>query len=158
MKYESFNIDVLKVADYILCKASPDIGDVITNLKLQKLLYYCQGFILAITGKTLFKDDIIAWEHGPIVKRVYDKYKDNKSSGILPSRKGLAYYKELKKDGISDIIDDVWNVYGQFSAWRLRDMTHEEPPWRKTKKNEVISLDLLHDYFSTRIIDGKEQN
>ena len=55
MKYQSLNIDVLKVADYILCKASPDIGDVITNLKLQKLLYYCQGFSLALTNKTILK-------------------------------------------------------------------------------------------------------
>ena len=153
MKYQSFNIDVIKVADYILCKASPDIGDVITNLKLQKLLYYCQGFSLALTNKTIFKDDIIAWEHGPIIRKVYDKYKDYKSEGIPPSKKGLEYYKELKTTGIDKIIDEVWNVYWQFSAWKLRNMTHEEPPWQNTIKNEVIPLNLMHDYFSTRIIN-----
>jgi uncharacterized phage-associated protein len=53
---------------HFLKLSQPDIGDVISNLKLQKLLYYAQGFYLAIYGKALFEEDIVAWEHGPVVR------------------------------------------------------------------------------------------
>lgn len=63
-KFQSYNVSVQEVADYILCKTDIEAEDYISNLKLQKLLYYCQGFVLALTGKTLFDNDILAWEHG----------------------------------------------------------------------------------------------
>ena len=151
MKYSSYKVDVFKVANYILCKASPEIGDAITNLKLQKLLYYSQGFVLAITGKSLFVQPIFAWEHGPVVKEVYDHYKSFKANGIEPEEKGLKYYKELKDKKLDEIIDEVWEVYGQFSAWKLRNITHSEPPWQATPKGCEISLDSLHEYFKTRL-------
>ncbi|MBO7446731.1 SocA family protein [bacterium] len=154
MKYQSYNIDVFKVADYILCKSSLDIGDNITNLKLQKLLYYCQGFVLAITGKTLFADDILAWEHGPVVKAVYDKFKCYDGYGIKPNEDlPESYFAEMNDTEIGDIVDNVWEVYGQYSAWKLRNLTHEEPPWRETARNEAISLTKMRSFFTTRLVD-----
>ena len=154
MEYQSYNINVFKIADYILCKSSLDIGDNITNLKLQKLLYYCQGFVLAITGKTLFTDEILAWEHGPVVKVVYDKYKSFEGFGIKPNENlPNNYFDELNDTEIGEIIDNVWEVYGQYSAWKLRNMTHDEPPWRETPRNEAISLSKMQSFFTTRLVD-----
>jgi uncharacterized phage-associated protein len=48
-------------------------------------------------------------------------------------------------------LNEVWSVYGQFSAWRLRDMTHDELPWKTTPKSEVISDQKLLDYFKTQV-------
>lgn len=48
-------------ADYFLSKIDEDAGDVITNLKLQKLVYYAQGFSLALCGRPLFAERIEAW-------------------------------------------------------------------------------------------------
>ena len=153
-KFDSFYVPVKKVADYILCKTDIDAEDYISNLKLQKLLYYCQGFILALTGKTLFNNDILAWEHGPVVREMYDKYKNNGAHGIMPKENYPDnYFDVLKKDDIAEIIDEVWNVYGQFSAWKLRNMTHDELPWRQTQRNNVISNDLMYKYFKTQIQD-----
>lgn len=45
--------------------------DQISNLKLQKLLYYCQGAFLAIKNEKLFEDDILAWTHGPVIEKIY---------------------------------------------------------------------------------------
>ena len=53
-------------ADYFLSKIDEDAGDVITNLKLQKLVYYAQGFSLALCGRPLFAERIEAWQHGPV--------------------------------------------------------------------------------------------
>ena len=49
-------------------------GDDVTNLKVQKLVYYAQGFYLALNGKPLFNNDIKAWAHGPVVPELYQEY------------------------------------------------------------------------------------
>ena len=56
----------LDVAEYFLSKSEVDAGDVITNLKLQKLVYYAQGFSLAINNRPLFNEQIRAWQHGAL--------------------------------------------------------------------------------------------
>ena len=57
-------------------------AEYISNLKLQKLLYYAQGVFLAVTDKPLFDDDIVAWLQGPVVESVYHQYKANGAQGI----------------------------------------------------------------------------
>jgi len=57
-------------------------SDFISNLKLQKLLYYAQGIHLALYGKPLFNDPIEAWQYGPVVDSVYQTYKTNGSDAI----------------------------------------------------------------------------
>ena len=54
------------IARYILTLSTPEVGDIISNLKLQKLLYYVQGFHLAIENEPLFMEDIQAWQYGPV--------------------------------------------------------------------------------------------
>ena len=58
------------VAAYILAKQDDDSGDLISNLKLQKLAYYAQGFCLAMHGRPLFPEAIKAWKHGPVVSEL----------------------------------------------------------------------------------------
>lgn len=65
---------VTKIANYFI-HLSRATGSLLTNLKLQKLLYFIQGWHLALFKKPLFKDDIEAWDYTPIVKNVYNKYK-----------------------------------------------------------------------------------
>jgi uncharacterized phage-associated protein len=46
----------------------------------------------------------------------------------------------------------VYEVFGQFSAWKLRDMTHDEPPWKNNEINAgEISVNEMADYFKTRV-------
>lgn len=56
--------------EYLLGDAEP-----ITNLKLQKLLYYAQGVFSALTGEFLFEEDFVAWEHGPVIESIYHEFK-----------------------------------------------------------------------------------
>ena len=60
----------LTLANYILTRAKKQ-GINITNLKLQKILYYVQGYFLAKFDHPLFPDDIQAWTFGPVVPNVY---------------------------------------------------------------------------------------
>ncbi len=136
------------VADYFLSKTDEEAGDVISNLKLQKLVYYAQGFTLAVTGKPLFNEEIEAWQHGPVVPDLYHKYKDHGAYGI-PAPTNVDFSKFSSE--IKEILDEVYDVYGQFSAWKLRNMTHGEAPWKNTKMGDVISLSSMSEYFKTQI-------
>ncbi len=137
------------VARFFIKKGS-DEDDDITNLKLQKLLYYAQGFHLALFGKPLFEEDIEAWTHGPVVPEVY--HKDKKYvKNPLPVEGVDDVMKNLTDDQIG-FLYEIWSVFGQYSPWKLRDMTHQEKPWMDHEKDaSVISKDELKDYFSTRV-------
>lgn len=135
------------VAEYIINQNASDDSD-LTNLKLQKLLYYCQGFHLAIKEVPLFNGSIEHWEHGPVVPAMYHEYKKYGKTPLSPSAD--MDFDSIPNDS-REIIDEVLKVYGQFSALKLRDMTHNESPWRNTEDCEEITHQSLTDYFKTRI-------
>ena len=60
-----------KVAEYFLSLSDEDLGDMISNSKLQKLMYYVQGFSLVLYGKPFFREDIHSYTEGPIVLKIY---------------------------------------------------------------------------------------
>lgn len=136
------------VAEYFLCLVDEDAGDNISNLKLQKLLYYAQGFHLALNNKPLFDDSIKAWAHGPVVSKVYGEYKQY-GAGAIPLPKDVTFSRYTKD--VRDFLGEIYKVFGQFSAWRLREMTHKEPPWKETKLNEVISRKAMKEHFKTQV-------
>jgi uncharacterized phage-associated protein len=137
------------IADYFRSRTDMDVGDLISNLKLQKLCYYAAGVIAAVRGddtRPLFQDEIQAWQHGPVVPNVYHKFKNYGSEGIPPLVDGD--FSEIE-DRDRRVLDDVYNYYGQYSAWKLRNMTHEEAPWVNAyqKPDDTISTTALRDYF-----------
>lgn len=142
-----------KIADWFLARnrtEESEGGEPITNLKLQKLLYYAQGIVLAVTDRKLFDDKIEAWIHGPVVPVIYRKYKCFKDGGI--AFEGTSDSVDLPDD-ITKLLEYVYKEFGQFSAWRLRDMTHNEAPWQSTKINGVISTDLIKEYFEHNYLE-----
>ena len=141
----------LNIAKYLLSLSDSDAGDLISNLKLQKLLYYSQGASLAIRDEPLFADAIIAWEHGPVVPSVWQSFRENGSNAIEPSED---FDESTVSTDEKDIVREVYEVFGQFSAWKLRNMTHNEPPWSETDQNQEISIPRLKAYFTTLLVDG----
>jgi len=139
------------VAKYFLAQIDEDIGDLISNLKLQKLVYYAQGFHLAIYDKPLFREKIYAWVHGPVVKELYYRYKEF-GSGPIAQVKNVNFDIYDKKT--KSLLDQVYMVFGQFSAWKLRNMTHEEPPWMEAAGHQgEISHSSMKHYFSTQLAE-----
>ncbi|HNW49669.1 MAG TPA: DUF4065 domain-containing protein [Prolixibacteraceae bacterium] len=143
MVYNSFDI-----ANKILQKgAQSDGGELISNLKLQKLLYYMQGFHLAVFDTPLFDDDIFAWQYGPVLPEVYYRYKANGNKGIEPVGEVIVLEEKEEK-----LFDEVFSVYGEFSAIGLMNLTHEEDPWKNTPIGEKILKDKMTEFFKTRIV------
>jgi len=125
-------------------------AEYISNLKLQKLLYYAQGVYSALTGDLLFDDNIVAWRHGPVVESVYHEYKHNGPEGINFSDN---FDFSSVDQSARSILETVYDYFGQYSAWKLRDMTHEEKPWGETDLNEVIDTDLIRTYFLEEYVE-----
>ncbi len=124
-------------------------GDGISNLKLQKLMYYAQGFYSAIYDNPLFENEIQAWTHGPVVPDIYHTYKKHGRAPIpLP---GDFDRESLNQEEFS-LVEEVFEVFGQYSAWRLRTMTHEERPW-VNHENEAAPIPFpeIIEYFKTRV-------
>ena len=118
----------LDIANKIISKTDLEHGDTISNLKLQKMLYYQQGFHLAYFGTPLFDEDIVAWQYGPVVPSVYKEYKSFESNSISTSEEGISL-----SDDEEELFNNVYEEYNQFSAVALMKMTHEESPWKTTE-------------------------
>ena len=144
-------LSAIKVAQYFLAQMDDESGDTISNLKLQKLLYYAQGVHLALIGKKLFQERIKAWVHGPVVPEEWHHVKKC-GDGNIPRPKTLDFGTYTGKQ--RETMDEVYRVFGQFSAWKLRNMTHAEPPWTNTPKDEEITPTAMLSYFNTIVTDN----
>ncbi len=146
--------DVLK-AFLQLQKFDSDSGDVITNMKAQKLLYYAQGVNYALNCAPLFDDDFEAWTHGPVIARLYRALKKFENRQIkMPNQEN--FDDSIFSDAQLTAIVRTYNTFGQFSAWKLRDMTHQEAPWMNTKPGEIIPKSAIEQYFTTRFAQTLE--
>jgi uncharacterized phage-associated protein len=140
------------VARYFLTLMSEENGDLISNLKLQKLVYYAQGSSLALFDKPLFPESIDAWLHGPVVPDLYHEYKPYDGKAIpRPQDVDFERYDEETRE----LLNEVYSVFGQFSAWKLANMTHEETPWQEVYESQpggTISLDSMKNYFEANLV------
>jgi uncharacterized phage-associated protein len=140
------------VAKYFL-SVEGDEGE-ISNLKLQKLVYYAQGFSLALLDEPLFDEPIEAWMHGPVVASLYHRYSHHGSSAIpAPAKFDATVFSRAQRR----LLDDVYEVYGQYSAWKLRQLTHEEDPWKDNYEEGVSSKEIPADemevYFRENLVN-----
>ena len=143
----------LDIAKKLIFKAQndePNGGERLTNLKLQKLLYYQQGFHLAFFGTPLFAEDVEAWMYGPVVPAVYDEYSAYGSSA-LPEVKEPVSLSENEEE----LFNEVYDAYREFSAIGLMNRTHSERPWLDAVPHDrgtVISQESMMSYFKNYII------
>lgn len=140
-----------QIASYLLSLGSAEDNDV-SNLKLQKLCYYAQGLITSMRGgEPLFHDEIRAWDHGPVVPILYHAYK---AYGSQPIPTVTDFDIEQIEPSDRKALDDIFEYYGQYSPWRLRNMTHEERPWIDAYNgNKLIQVESLVEFFAPQIDD-----
>ena len=145
-------IDTAKLALALLKNSDDDIVEYTSRLKLLKLLYYIQGYHLAMFNAPLFNDKMEAWLHGAIVPSVY-KWLKNLTDEELQNQamdneqiNALNLHPQQTK-----LISEVLKMYNKYSAYGLRDKTHTEIPWlsvyEKGKNNE-ITQDSLKNFFT----------
>ena len=132
-------------------------GDNITLLKLLKLLYYAEGCSLAVGNGSLFDEDIIAWEHGPVVGEVYQQYCRDPYNLPFDENKDKESIKKITPTD-ENLLNQVYEIFGQYSAWGLREKTHRERPWLEATENgtvlkKKISRDTMKEYFKENYVE-----
>ena len=138
--------NALDVANYFLSLVDDNAGELISNLKMQKLVYYAQAYYLAINDAPLFNEEIEAWMHGPVIPDLYHLYKSYGDLAI-PKPENIEFTRY--SEDVKDFLNDIYRVFGQFSAWKLRNMTHSEAPFIETydKGGGIISNELMTNYY-----------
>jgi len=124
------------IAKYFLAQAIND-GELISPLKMQKLVYYAYVWYLVITKGKLFNEPIEAWPMGPVSPSLYGELKQYGSSPIpeeyLGGEKGLEQLL-AKLNGQSELLRKVYEKYDTLTAFELVVLTHSEKPWVEARK------------------------
>lgn len=145
---------IIDVAQYIILRYKQVSNCDIDEMKLHKLLYFCQREALAITGEPMFADELLAWKYGPVSKevRMYFNPLGLCRDDINEVSAGAEY-----------IINNVVSQYGTYSSWWLSEMSHNELSWQNARRglsanafgNNVISIeDIRKDAEKVRPYDS----
>lgn len=124
----------------------PDIG----TKKLHKLLYYIQGHHLATFREPLFDEDIVAYDMGPVVEKLWQE----EAHGLTPAPHEPA--RRPLSEAELNTIGYVISRYGSMTGSDLQRLSHQERPWqqadvvrrRSGRKSATIERAWLIDYFS----------
>ncbi len=149
-----------QIADYFI-SLSNESQNLITNLKLQKLMYYAQAWHLAITGNRLFDGKFEAWVHGPVLVKLYDDYKSFRWNPIERLDLGEGSFEKIKHSinntETSEILEDIVEEYFGLSAYELERLTHLEDPWLKARSGIPNDEPSNAEIFDKWMIDYYKQ-
>lgn len=142
--------DVIDICRYMIVYCNIK-NYAISNLKLQKLLYFIQAIFLCEEKRPCFDDEIEAWEFGPVVPRAYYEYRHCGGMSIFPDYISFDGYDENKiskkhRTHINIIIDE----FSGFTASDLVEITHNQDPWIEAYQsvNNIITKESLEKYFN----------
>lgn len=153
------------VANFFIDKAIASGANDLSQLKLQKLVYYAHGWHLGLAESPLFVEPVQAWKYGPVIQSLRTEFKEFGSLPITRRARKIRWeggtfteqdYTLSDADLISPFLTRIWEEYGKFSAIQLTNMTHEPgTPWHQIATHyqfqipagTTIPNELMRDYF-----------
>lgn len=127
-------------------RSANDAGDLMTNLRLQKLIYFAQGWHLARFSKPLFDAPLMAWSLGPVEPQIYHNFSEYGKNGIS---KAVECAPDAFTEQEYELLLDIAREYDGYSTSKLVDFTHAPgAPWSNTAKRAEISQDEMRKYFA----------
>ena len=115
---------ILNVAEYIFREYYRVTGELIDEMKLQKLLYFSQRETLAILNKPLFNEEFEGWKYGPISREIRTVFTEDGMN---------AETEDIKSDS-KYIINNVILEYGALASWKLSELSHKEVSWLNSRR------------------------
>lgn len=146
---------VFDVAEWFLGKEH------MAHKKLQKLCYYAKAWSLVLMPENPFQFAFEAWVHGPVNRNLWNCLKEfgycDLSTESIPHKT-----KDIDEE-TCNFLESVWNTYGEFSGFRLENLTHSEDPWKSARigfgefepSNNIISNKSMIEYYG-QLISGDE--
>lgn len=150
--------DVIDISNYLI-KIANDKHEVITNLKLQKLLYFLQAAFLIEQDKQLIEQKFQRWDYGPVIPDSYHFFKQFGSGPIgqpVPKTvidtsngfkiKSIPFNEDVINENDRNSISNFYDKMGGYSTSRLIDMTHEQSIWKKYSEDGSIASHSAPEY------------
>ncbi|WP_131501091.1 Panacea domain-containing protein [Lactobacillus crispatus] len=168
MKFQAQN--PIEVANFVIDLAKKD-GKHVTNLQLQKILFFLQGYSLANFKRPLVNSSFSKWKYGPVQQDVYQSFRSYGSSPIVAGALNAYYdnngklvikrYPMIDQHSLGDTevfrkLEVFTNKLLSKSAWQLVNMTHIHPSW-SNYYDEIIQHNA-DDYKNSEILDCYEDN
>lgn len=142
-------------------KLAAKSGGSICPMRMQKLVYFSHGWFLAFKSEPLIDEDVQAWTYGPVIESLYHEFKKYGSGQITEpvldvafDKTGIKVYKpevDASDAYTNELLSKVWDVYKDYSAIQLSNITHHpDSPWysAKASKKCLISNNDIKDYFN----------
>ena len=155
------------VANYFVEKGKKEGQPVEGILKIIKLVYIAHGWYLGLNENRLIRENVEAWKHGPVIRSVYDAFKEYSKRPILePATTGIS--TEMKpieeladNDGIIQFLEEIWDAYRDATGLQLSKLTHKEgTPWYKTwveGKNQDSFGVVIEEVDIKNYYDGRDK-
>ena len=156
-----------------LLDLSDQAGRKLTQIEIQKLVYFAHGWNLALTGKPLIGEFIEAWRYGPVVRTLYDAFRKFGSDPITEKAfswrvaangKFQCETPAIQSDSPPDdfyareLVNKIWRKYGSLSAFKLVEITHlPDSPWRQAfeQNKHYIPNESIEAYFKSLLAPGQ---
>lgn len=137
--------NVIDISNYII-KYCMEKDYKITNLRLQKILYYVQGYFFKAYDQPAFLEEIVAWPYGPVVPEAYYNF-------CSFCRDDLCLYENIEYDFSSiskeekKYINTIVDICSNISVTELVNKTHSEEPWKTTRERARIDFEKIAGFF-----------
>jgi len=150
-----------------------DLADVrsmpLTNMTIQKLLYYAHGWHLAASGIALVEDGFEAWPHGPVSRVVYNAFKRAgdrpiraraEAMDIVTGCTSVALCSPTEEE--SRLLVNVLDALGHLHAFELSRMTHErgspwDQIWNATSGRVTPGMHIPDQLIRTEFLKSRSQ-
>lgn len=128
-----------KLAEHIIAIANQEV-DRITNLQLQKVIYFVIGDYIAANGldsfiRDLYDEKMEAWQYGPVLRSEYFK---NSIYGSMKIRRDVEMFEEMHA------FDDFINNRIRESLGSLIDESHEHSKWKNNKSCIILNTKPIY--------------
>lgn len=141
--------NALDVARYIMAYEKEQ-GRPISNLRLQKLLYFVQAQFVVFKGIPCFSTRMEAWDFGPVVPVVYREYRIYGGATIPVSFRSADINTITDED--KSLIDLMLDHCGTISTTELVSISHKQDPWKAAYHNPLsneITAAAIRNYFGS---------
>ena len=151
--------DARAVANVMIERGIED-GNPLTPLQIIKLTYLCQAWMLAMYNRPMFRQQVEAWEYGPVIADVYHILKDNKR---FPVNYPMPSFTQKFDEEEEHILNEVFRVYGDWSGGQLSRLTHQPgSPWYKTRQEDPLRRHLpidnerIREYYAAILSESEK--
>lgn len=132
-------------------------GKSLTPMQVLKLVYMCHGWMLGLYSSPLIRDKIQAWQYGPVIPDLYHEMKVFRADPVTVKLRQPLGEEEFSAQE-DDLINQVFDIYGDYSGPSLSTITHQAgSPWHDVwnSSGDEIPNELIQAHYQELASRGK---